>query len=61
MFRLPQQTENEHREVKRKLNFCPTRSQNWNTVSDCTEPGAVMPLTSLSVPASSVLISAATS
>lgn len=32
-------------EVKRKLNSCTARPQNWNAISICADLGAIMPLT----------------
>lgn len=37
--------QSEHREVKRKLNSCTARPQNWNAVSNSADPGEIMPLT----------------
>ena len=44
MSRLLQWIGSKHGEVKRKLKNCTARPQNWNGISNCAEPGAVMPL-----------------
>lgn len=36
--------QSEQRKVKRKLNSCAARPQNWNAVSNYADPGGIMPL-----------------